>query len=58
MIASKYPSGAVDAMTNKHHLKLKVKGTMSYHLGFDIGRNGDGALHFAPRKYIENMEEC
>ena len=32
--------------------------SMSYHLGCDFGRDGDGTLYFAPRKYIEKMEEC
>ena len=31
---------------------------MSYHLGCDFGRDGDGTLHFTPRKCVENIEEC
>ena len=44
--------------TNKHNFKLKVTDPISYHLGCDFGRNGDATLPFAPRKYVEKIEEC
>ena len=28
---------------------------MSYHLGCDFGRDDNGTLYFAPRKYIDKM---
>ena len=31
---------------------------MSYHIGWDFGRDGDGTLHTPPRKRIEKIEEC
>ena len=58
LIASKEPQNVIDTLTNKHQFKLKGTGPMSYHLGCDFGRDEDGTLHFAPRKYIEKMEEC
>ena len=30
---------------------------MSYNVGCGFGRDGDVTLHFAPMKYVENMEE-
>ena len=57
LIASKDPHGAVDALTNKHHFKHKGTGHTSYHIGCDFGRDGDGTLHFTPRKHVEKMEK-
>ena len=45
LIASKDSQSVLDALTNKHHFKLKVWS----HLGCDFGRHGDGTLHFIPR---------
>ena len=56
LIASKEPQSVIDTLINNHHFKLKGTGPMSYHLGCDFGRDEDGTLHFAPRKYIEKME--
>ena len=58
LIASKDPQSVIDTLINNHHFKLKGTGPMSCHLGCDFGRDEDGTLHFAPRKYIEKMEEC
>ena len=33
LIASKDYQGTLDALTNKHHFKLKGTGPISYHLG-------------------------
>ena len=41
LIASKDTQGVVDSLTNKHDLKIKGKGPMSYHLGRDFGRDGN-----------------
>ena len=32
LIASKYPQGVVDALTNKYHFKLKGTDNISYYL--------------------------
>ena len=58
LIESKNPQGAVDTLTKNHHFKLKGTVPISYYLGCDFGRDGDGTLHFAPRKSISKMEEC
>ena len=53
----KEPHGAVDALTNKHHLKFKGKHPMSYHLECYFGRDGHRIIHFSPRKHAEKMED-
>ena len=58
LIASKYPQGSLDTLTKKYNFKLKGTDPISYHLGCDFGRNGDETRHLAPRKSIENIEEC
>ena len=58
LIASKDAQSVIDTLINSHHFKLKDTGPMSCHLGYDFGGDEDGTLHFAPRKYIEKMEEC
>ena len=57
-MSSTDPQGAVNALTNKHYFKLKGTVPISYHVGCDFGRHGDGTLYFAPRKHVEKMEEC
>ena len=33
-------------------------GPISYHLGCDVGRDDDGALHFVPKNHIETIFDC
>ena len=56
LIVSKDPQGVVDVLINKHNFKLKETVPISYHLGGDFGRDEDGTLHFAPKKFIEKMK--
>ena len=58
LIASKDPKRIIDVSTNKHSFKLKGTGPIPYHLGCDFGRDDDGTLHFAPKKYIETIIDC
>ena len=41
LIASKDLQGVVDALTKKHHSKLKITGPIPCYLGCDVGRDGD-----------------
>ena len=58
LIASKDPKAIIDVLTNKYSFKLKGTRPIFYHLGCDFGRDDDGTLHFAPKKYIETMIDC
>ena len=39
----------------EHKFKLKGTGPISFHLGCDFGRDEDGTLYYAPKKYIEKI---
>jgi hypothetical protein len=54
-IASKNPKKITDELTEKHKLKLKGVGPITYHLGCDFTRDADGTLSYGPKKYIEKM---
>ncbi|GAX13599.1 hypothetical protein FisN_14Lh370 [Fistulifera solaris] len=54
-IAARDPMSIVTELTETHKFKLKGTGPISYHLGMDFFRDGEGHLCYAPRKYIERM---
>lgn len=54
-IAARNPMSIVKELTETHKFKLKGTGPISYHLGMDFFRDGEGHLCYAPRKYIERM---
>ena len=56
IIDSKDTQKIVDTLMKKHNFKLRGTVPISYNLRCDFGRDKDGTLHFAPRKYIEKME--
>ena len=53
LIGSKSLSIITDILSKDHAFKLKVTRHVSHELDRGFGRDGDGALHFAPRKNIE-----
>ena len=55
LIVSKDPKSIIDVLTNKHSFKLKGTGPISYHLGYDFGRDDYGTLYFGPKKNVETM---
>ena len=57
LIASKDPNNIISILTTKYKFKLKGTGPISYHLGCNFDRDENGTLCFAPRKYIEKMED-
>ena len=57
LIVSKDPNNIVNILKTKYEFKLKGTGPISYHLGCNFDRDKNGILCFAPRKYIEKMEE-
>jgi len=57
MIASNDPEAIVNMLMEKHQLKLKGTGPTKFHLGCDFFRDEEGALCYAPKKYIEKILE-
>ena len=57
LIASRDPEAIIKALTEEHQFKLKGTGPISFHLGCDFGRDEDGTLYYAPKKYIEKILE-
>ena len=51
LITSKDTKSTIDVLTDKHYFKLKGTGPISYNLGCNFGRNDDGTLNVAPKKY-------
>ena len=47
----------MDTLTNKCKFKLKGSGRIEFYLGCDHFRDDDGALCYAPRKYIKRTIE-
>ena len=45
------PQQFVDTLRDKHNLKLKGTGPISYHLGVNFIRDQDGTLTMSPKKY-------
>jgi Reverse transcriptase (RNA-dependent DNA polymerase) len=56
-IAAIDPESIVNALKEKHGLKLKGVGPMHFHLGCDFQRDKDGTLGFGPKSYISKMLE-
>ncbi len=54
-IASKDPAGIIRALTEGYKSKLKGTGPIAFHLGCDFFRDKEGALCFAPHKYIDKL---
>ena len=54
-IASKTPQSIVNELINKYDVKLKGTGPIKYHLGCDYFWDKNGALCFAPKKYIKKI---
>ena len=55
LIVSKSPPLILDALTNKHNLKLKGTGHISYHLGCGFFRDGNNEICLAHPKCIDKM---
>ena len=56
-IVSKNPGAIIETLTNQYKFKLKGTGPIEFHLGCDFKRDEEGVLCFAPKKYVERMEE-
>ena len=55
-MALKEPQKLLDQLTSApYNFKLKGSGPITFHLGMDFFRDGDGVLCMAPKKYIEKM---
>ena len=54
-IASKDPAGIICALTEGYKFKLKGTGPIEFHLGCNFFRDKEGALCFAPCKYINKL---
>mgnify|MGYP000107799768 CR=1 FL=1 len=57
LIASRVPEVIIKTLMEEHKFKLKGTGPISFHLGCDFGRDEDGTLYYAPKKYIEKILE-
>ena len=55
LIASRVPEVIIKTLMEEHKFKLKGTGPISFHLGCDFGRDEDGTLYYAPKKYIEKI---
>jgi len=55
LIVSKDPEAIIESLTKKYNFKLKGTGPISFHLGCDFGRDKDGTLYYAPKKYIDKI---
>ena len=53
-IEMKYCDKFISILQDKYNIKLKGKGTITYHLGMDFFRDQNYTLCMTPRKYIEN----
>ena len=49
------PEDFVKLLVNKYKYRLKITGSIAFHLGCDFFRDKDGILFQAPKKYIEKM---
>ena len=54
-IAMKNCDQFIAILKDTYNFKLKVTGTITYHLGMDFFRDKDKTLCMAPRKYIEKI---
>jgi hypothetical protein len=54
-IAAKDPESFVAILSDKHKIKLKGTGPITYHLGCDFFRDSDGTMCLAPNTYIDKM---
>ena len=61
-ICAKDPKSFCGTLKEKHKLKLKGVGAMSYHLGCGYTRDEDGTLVADPRsmlkRYLNHMKRC
>jgi hypothetical protein len=55
LIAARDPNSIVQKLQEKHKLKLKDVGSLTYHLGCNYFHNMDSTLCYGPRKYIEKI---
>jgi hypothetical protein len=55
LIAAKDPNEIIVVLSEKHKLKLKGVGPLTYHLGCDYFRDQDGTLCCGPKKYITKL---
>ena len=53
--AVKDPKAFVKILETKYKFTVKGTGPLTYHLGADFGRDKDGILYMAPKKYINRM---
>ena len=55
-LAMKDPKKFLETLRDKYHFKLsKDSGPISYYLGCDFLRDGDGTLRMEPKKFIERL---
>ena len=52
-IATQYPKEIINIIISKYHLKVKVDGPFTYHLGADYFQDPDGTMVSQPEKYID-----
>jgi Reverse transcriptase (RNA-dependent DNA polymerase) len=55
LIVARDPKSIVQSLQEKHKFKLKVVGSLTYHLGCDYFNDTDGTLCYGPRKYIDKI---
>jgi hypothetical protein len=56
-IAMKHPKEFMDDLGNKHKLKLKGTGPVTFHLGMDFTRDDAGTLCKVHRKVYQELQK-